>query len=575
MSAERRDLHGAVELRALEGKTIIRGYAYVFNRLSQDLGGFRERIDPGAGRADMEHGDLVATFNHDFGKPLGRTGYGLRTGLDDVGGWYEIDLPDTTAGRDVADLIERRIISGSSFRFRLGDSDADQEWTRDDATGELIRTLRDFRVTELGPVTTPAYPDTTAALRSIPVALQQNSTASGRADGEGDTLTVTTAPTTATEERAHAEHALQAVADDQRAEMETRILARLDELDARIAGQEAEERARETRDAVLALLDEHNVIPMQRPGSDDNRALRSLREGGATEFRAMMGVTVDAANKQAGKATPLRSLYSTLLQLIGERSYVIAAGARVLQTTSGEAIDFPRVRPVRPTVKTNEGAPLPENYPATDTVPLGVEKYGYVSHVSVELVQDDAVDLVDFLAADAAPNLADQMGHDFTAALLNPTTGILPELRTTITGTNIKDAQITDAVIDTYYSLPTFAARRATWITGRKSIARLRKLKDNDGTYLLKSISDGGVLVLMGQPLELDPAFSGANEHHLALSDLSGFTVRYAGPLRVARSTEVKFIEDLVSFKFVQRAGGALIDTTGSALLTLPSPPAP
>ncbi|MEO6089284.1 MAG: phage major capsid protein [Umezawaea sp.] len=562
MTTERRDVTLPVETRTNGDVLTIRGYAYVFDKLSGDLGGFRERVERGAGREDMERGDLVSTFNHDFGKPLARTGYGLRTGVDDLGGWYEIDLPNTTAGRDVAELVDKKIVRGSSFMFSLKDFDADQEWTRDQDSGVLIRSLKDFRVHELGPVTRPAYPDTTVAKRSIPAALAEPE--------KGAPVTVTATDTTTAEQRAHAEHALQNAADEGRSDLERLILARLDAIDARFETEAAEARANETRDAVLSALESHNVTPRNTTTVDDNATLRGLPEGGAAEFRAVLGVDIDATNKQNGKATAKPSLYTQLLALIEERSFVIAAGARVIRTTSGEVIDFPRVRPTRVTRKTTEGQALPEVYPTTDTVPLGVEKTGHVAHVSAELVSDDIVDLVGFLVADAGPNLTDQMGREWVAALLDPAKGIAPELRTALTGPIAKDTVVTDAVIDTYYSLATYAAQRARWIMGRKTVARVRKLKDTDGRYLLRSVADGGALTLLDSLVIVDPGFADTNEGKIAFTDLSGFTVRFAGALRVARSTEVKFVEDLVSYKFVQRFGGALIDTTGSALLTLP-----
>ncbi|MEO6088508.1 MAG: phage major capsid protein [Umezawaea sp.] len=563
-AAERRDLASPVEVRADNGTRTIRGYAYVFDRLSGDLGGFRERIERGAGREDMERGELVATFNHDFSAPLGRTGYGLRTGVDDTGGWYEIDLPDTTAGRDVAELVQRGIVRGSSFMFQLKDYDADQEWTRDTATGFLIRSVKDFHVQELGPVTRPAYPDTTVAQRSIPAALAEPE------KGAHVTAVVTEGNTTA-EQRAHAEHALQRASDEGRSELERLILARLDALDARFDAEVGEARATETRDALLAALDERaNRGPV---GADvnDNATLRAMPEGGAAEFRAVLGVDIDATNKQGGKTAARTSLYSELLKIIEERSSVIADGARVIRTTGGGEIEFPRVMPKQHRTKTAEGAALPENYPTTALVKLGVVKTGFVSHVSAELVEDDLVDLIGFLVADAGPNLANDMALDFVDALLSPVTGILPANTTTMASRPTKDVGYTDAIVDVTYSLPEFHAARAKWIMGRKTLARARKWQDADGRYLLKSIADGGALTLLDRPVRTDPGFGGANEGKIAFTDLSGFTVRFAGPLRVARSTDVKFVEDLVSYKFVQRFGGALTDTTGSALLVLPS----
>ncbi|MGW0523054.1 phage major capsid protein [Crossiella sp. NPDC003009] len=547
------------------GKTI-RGYAYVFDKLSENLGGFRERIDRGAGADSMSGADLYATYNHNDSAVLARSGAGLRTGEDERGGWYEIDLPDTSAGRDVAELVERGVLRGSSFAFTVDNADADQQYTRDEKSGELIRTLRRFTVHELGPVTRPAYPDTTVAKRSIPDRLT-----AARTTPRGVALTETAE--TVAEERAHVEHQLQQASDDGQADRVDRLLTALDRLDSRFAeldtaaDRQAEQHAAQMREVVKSMRTPGYA---ERAAQDDGAVLRALREGEAAEFRATMGITVDDANKQASKAVPARTLHSRLTQMIAERSTYIANGATVLETTAGEIIDYPRVRPTRPTARPTEGQPLPENYPTTDTVPLGVIKYGYVSHVTNELIQDDYVDLVGFLSRDMAPNLADQMGRDFAAALLSPTTGVAPEMRVTL-GTAARDTAITDAVIDLYYLLPSAQAERAQWIMGRKTVARIRKLKDAEGRYLLKSATDGSSLTLMGRPVAVDPAFTDHAEPVLYLGDLSGFTVRFAGGYRIARSTEVKFLEDMTSFKIVRRAGAVLVDTTGSALLTLPA----
>ncbi|MEV6908089.1 phage major capsid protein [Amycolatopsis sp. NPDC051071] len=579
MTTERRDYARTVELRTEDETTTIRGYAYVFGALSHDLGGFRERIERGAGRESMARNEMLATFNHNADAPLARTGAGLRVGEDDTGGWYEIDLPDTSTARDVAELIRRGVLRGSSFTFSLPDARSDQEWT-DTPDGEVIRTLRRINVVELGPVLTPAYPDTTAALRALHEARSATASdtrpATAAATPKGNPTLTTELQETA-EERARAEHALNAADADGATDTSARILELLDRLDTRFAEaftnaknaearEQTAQRTEEARSLAVALLAQGAPQPQATDNREkDSTTLRSLNVGDAAEFRAVMGVGVDAANKQAGKATPSETLYTQLIEIIAERSNVIVGGARSVTTSTGEKLTFPRVTPKRPETKPTEAQALPENYPSTDTVSNTPEKYGYVTHLSAELVQDDVVDLVGFLAADAGPNLADQMGRDFLAALL---AGIsIKETPAKLT----KEADAADFVIDLFYELPTAAANRASWLMGRKTIARLRKLKDNTGQYLLKSVADGTALTLMGRPVLRDAGFDNDNTK-VVLSDLSGFITRFAGPLRVARSTEAKFVEDLVSFKFVQRAGGSLLDATGSALLTLPAP---
>ncbi|GGM48499.1 hypothetical protein GCM10012275_19310 [Longimycelium tulufanense] len=170
---ERRDWARPVELvRAESGRAVARGYAYVFGALSLDLGGFRERIETGAGAESLSGGtDIVATFNHDARALLGRTAAAtLRVGEDEVGGWYEIDLPRTSIGADVAELIERRDVRGSSFTFRATDT----AWEEPAEPGGLpVRVIRQMEVVELGPVTLPAYLDTSVALRSLEAARRE------------------------------------------------------------------------------------------------------------------------------------------------------------------------------------------------------------------------------------------------------------------------------------------------------------------------------------------------------------------------------------------------------------------
>ncbi|MFI6861291.1 HK97 family phage prohead protease [Streptomyces sp. NPDC050421] len=149
-----------------DGRISMRGYAYRFNELSHDLGGFRERIVPGAGAPSLTKNDVYATFNHDTRSLLGRVSSGtLRVGEDRDGGWYEVDLPDTTVGRDVAELLKRGDLQGSSFTFRVNDGGQRRADADDDETGLPVREITGMDVLEVGPVVNPAYPTTDARLK--------------------------------------------------------------------------------------------------------------------------------------------------------------------------------------------------------------------------------------------------------------------------------------------------------------------------------------------------------------------------------------------------------------------------
>lgn len=161
MTMERRALTAAPELRADGGAKVARGYAALFDSETEIGGYFKERIAPGA-FTDAVNADVRALIDHDTGRVIGRTVAGtLRLSQDERGLFVEIDLPDTTDGRDLAVQLERGDITGMSFGFRV----LKEEW---DETGAMpVRTILAVELYEVSAVAFPAYADTELALRSL------------------------------------------------------------------------------------------------------------------------------------------------------------------------------------------------------------------------------------------------------------------------------------------------------------------------------------------------------------------------------------------------------------------------
>lgn len=164
MPAPGLERRGAVSL-AHPAPGRLSGYAAIYGAWSADLGGFVERVAPGAfDRALAEAQHITALWDHEGRHVLGRVGAGtLRLGSDAVGLSFEVDLPDTTAGRDLAVLVERGDVAGASFAFRV--LDGGERW--DFAGGQARRTLTNVALAEITVTAHPAYAETTVALRSL------------------------------------------------------------------------------------------------------------------------------------------------------------------------------------------------------------------------------------------------------------------------------------------------------------------------------------------------------------------------------------------------------------------------
>lgn len=137
----------------------VTGYAIVFNELSEDLGGFREIIEPSAvDRTFREHVDVRALANHDPAQVLGRVSAGtLQLEKDGHGLKVSIDLPKTSVGNDLLELVSRRDVNGMSFTFAVVRPDGERFERR--AEGP-VRVVSDMRVHEVSIVTFPAYQQT-------------------------------------------------------------------------------------------------------------------------------------------------------------------------------------------------------------------------------------------------------------------------------------------------------------------------------------------------------------------------------------------------------------------------------
>lgn len=154
-----------IEVRAeLDAVGTLVGHASTFSQPYELWDGVREVVRPGAFRRSIEDGaDVFALAHHDAAQVIGRRSAGtLRVSEDARGLAVEIDLPATTTGRDLAELVGRGDLSAMSFGFAV----RSERWTEDEDGAEL-REILDVELYEVSAVAWPANPNTDLALRSL------------------------------------------------------------------------------------------------------------------------------------------------------------------------------------------------------------------------------------------------------------------------------------------------------------------------------------------------------------------------------------------------------------------------
>jgi HK97 family phage prohead protease len=162
---EKRGITSPIELRE-DGSRRIGGMGVVYGKRSRLLpGGFFEVVENRALSKGIGDGfpGVVSRLEHHPEWLLGTTDaktMSLRNNPD-VGLDYEVDLPDTTAGNDAYVLIKRGDLRSASMGFQ----DYGSEWSHDGSIA--VRHLVSIRLTEISPVSQPAYVQTNTALRGL------------------------------------------------------------------------------------------------------------------------------------------------------------------------------------------------------------------------------------------------------------------------------------------------------------------------------------------------------------------------------------------------------------------------
>lgn len=159
---------------AEENSRIVEGYAIVFNQPSRKLFDkaskkvFTETIDPRAvTKLFLDDQDIKMLYNHSNDMLLARSTFGVGTlsyEIDDYGVKYRFEMPNTSVGNDVLELIRRGDVWGCSFAFTYA-----KDGIRDEKrNGENFRTVIQMAsIGDFSIVVDPAYLGTYVCTREF------------------------------------------------------------------------------------------------------------------------------------------------------------------------------------------------------------------------------------------------------------------------------------------------------------------------------------------------------------------------------------------------------------------------
>jgi HK97 family phage major capsid protein len=283
----------------------------------------------------------------------------------------------------------------------------------------------------------------------------------------------------------------------------------------------------------------------------------------------------DTLKSTATQALPISVWPSLMLHLV-EMTPVMRAGAMVITTQDGDDLQMPKSTAFQSGNLIGEGVSITESDPTLAAVTLKSYKYAAFWQLSRELVEDSPTNLLDALARAAAtalalaygPHLATGTGsgqpQGYTVGAGVGVTG--PTGTGTTFGTQATAGQGSDLIFDLYSSVAEpYLLSPAIGVLGRNATFTLfKKYKKttSEPVFDLTAVKAGSSVNLLGMPGYVDPHTPApANTaKSLAFGDWSRYAVRIVKGVRVERSDEYAFQNDLVSFKAVIRLDGALVD---------------
>jgi HK97 family phage major capsid protein len=329
------------------------------------------------------------------------------------------------------------------------------------------------------------------------------------------------------------------------------------DLDARAAAIETIRKAEEREAKAAAATNGFEVAEVSKSDYD---IVRSIARG---EIRSHAFETRGTMTPSNTSGVVPQSFVARVYDLAREVGPMLDV-AEVFPTQSGEDLKIPVLTAYSTAGLEAAGAEIDESEPTFSSITLGAYKYAFLVPVARELIEDSGVDIAEVLARQAG----NAIGYAVNAALTTgdgnaKPNGLFTAAGTGVNGTIAGGLFTADQLIDLVYSVDG-AVRRLPgtgFMMSPTAIRNARKLKTTDGYYLFEPGLNGATADrLLGYPVFENPAVAavGSAAASVGYGYLPSYKVRLAGGLRVDRSDDFKFANDLAVFRFMIRVDGDL-----------------
>jgi len=340
---------------------------------------------------------------------------------------------------------------------------------------------------------------------------------------------------------------------------------------------DGETRARELEDSFKVRTGRELDRSEDRGDSSLTQWARSARVGDAFEVAPVLGAEARAMARVRNAETRAMSaaggvgkdgVYGQLWEYAVAGSQILKAGAEILNTSDGNTLPLP-VATAHADVDSAAlaaSAAIVNSDSTITTVDLAVSKFGYITLVPSELVQDTTFDLEGYIARNAGRQLGRKVSAVAAAAAkagftVAGSTG--PVGTSTSLGTQSNVGQGSDLLVDLFHSVLPEYRDSAAWLMADPTAAMIRKLKSSTGDPVWQpALTAGDPDLVLGKSVYIEPNLDspGVSKKSIYFGDFSALKVRIAGGLRFERSNDYAFGNDQVAFRVLVRTGSVAVD---------------